>query len=253
MTLYLIGIGLSDEKDISVRGLEIIKRCDIVYLEDYTSILQCSLKELERFYGKQICLADRRLTEEETEKIVSEAKTKEVALLVVGDPFSATTHIEFLKLSREKNVSFRAIHNASILNAVGMTGLQLYKFGKTTSLPFREDHPQLETPYVVLKENKKRGLHTLFLLDLNPEQKRFMAIAEGLEILEKIEKRKKEKIIFPKLLVVACARLGSEDYVIKAGTLEKIKQSNWGKPPYSLIIPGKLHFKEEEILKLYSM
>ena len=37
--LYLIGLGLSDETDITVKGLEIVKKCSRVYLEAYTSIL----------------------------------------------------------------------------------------------------------------------------------------------------------------------------------------------------------------------
>jgi hypothetical protein len=37
--LYLIGLGLSDEADITVKGLEIVKKASRVYLEAYTSIL----------------------------------------------------------------------------------------------------------------------------------------------------------------------------------------------------------------------
>lgn len=37
--LYLIGLGLGDPKDITVKGLEILKTCNYVYLESYTSIL----------------------------------------------------------------------------------------------------------------------------------------------------------------------------------------------------------------------
>jgi diphthamide biosynthesis methyltransferase len=37
--LYLVGLGLSDETDITVRGLEIVKKASRVYLEAYTSIL----------------------------------------------------------------------------------------------------------------------------------------------------------------------------------------------------------------------
>tara|TARA_R110002060_G_scaffold23618_1_gene32066 strand:+ start:85 stop:258 length:174 start_codon:yes stop_codon:yes gene_type:complete len=37
--LYLIGLGLSDETDITVKGLETVKKCSRVYLEAYTSIL----------------------------------------------------------------------------------------------------------------------------------------------------------------------------------------------------------------------
>lgn len=252
MTLYLIGIGLSTEKDITVKGLEIIKKCDKVYLENYTSLLQCSLSDLERFYGKKIILADRATSEQKDEEIVKEAKTADVAFLVIGDPFSATTHIELFKLAKEKKVPVEVIHNASVLTAVGITGLQLYKFGKTTSIPFIEDHPNLETPYTILKENQQFGLHTLFLLDLKPEQEKFMTLNRALEVLETIEARKKENIIQKNLLVIGCARLGSEDAVIKAGPLEEIKNHNFGKPPHCLIIPGKMHFMEEEVVRFYS-
>ena len=37
--LYLVGLGLSDEKDITVRGLEVVKKASRIYLEAYTSIL----------------------------------------------------------------------------------------------------------------------------------------------------------------------------------------------------------------------
>ena len=252
MTLYLIGIGLSTEKDITVKGLEIVKKCDKVYLENYTSLLQCSVQDLEKFYEQKIILADRTTAEQKDEEIVKEAKSKEVAFLVVGDPFSATTHIELFKLAREKKVPVQVVHNASVLTAVGITGLQLYKFGRITSIPFLEDHPQLETPYNVLKENQAQGLHTLFLLDLKPEQNKFMTVNQALEILEKIEHRKKEKLIGKDTFVVGCARLGSDDAIIKFGPLEKIKQQSFGKPPHCLIIPGKMHFTEEEVLKFYT-
>ena len=252
MTLYLIGLGLNDEKDVSVKGLEIIKRCDKVYFEDYTSVMQCSVKDLEKFYGKEIILANRKQVEENTEKIILEAQQKNIAFLVVGDPFSATTHIELFKTAQEHHIPIQIIHNASILTAVGVTGLQLYKFGKVTSLPFPDDNPHAETPYAVLKDNLKLGLHTLFLLDLRPAQKVFMTIPEALEILENIEKRKRLRIISNKTTVLGCARLGSNDYTIKAGPLEKIKKINFGEPPYCFIIPGKLHFMEEEMINLFS-
>lgn len=251
MTLYLIGIGLADEKDISVKGLEIIKKCDLVYLENYTSLLQCSTADLEKFYGKKIILAGRNAAEQESKKIIEEAQTKDVAFLIIGDPFSATTHIDLFKSAKEKKIKVEVVNNASILTAVGITGLQLYKFGKTTSIPFIEDHPNLETPYQILKENLEKGAHTLFLLDLKPQEKRFMTVNDALEILEKIEEKKKEKIIHKNLLVVGCARLGSNKFVVKAGTLAEIKKYNFGKAPHCLIIPGKMHFVEEEMLKLY--
>ncbi len=251
MTLSLIGLGLHDKKDISVKGLEIIKKCDSIYLENYTSILSGTVSELEKFYGRKIIPANRQFVEQKTEQIVEEAKTKEVAFLVVGDPFSATTHIELFRLAKEKGVKVQVINNASVLTAVGITGLQLYKFGRTTSIPFPDEAPDVETPYQVLKENHSLGLHTLFLLDLQPEKNKFLTIPQALQVLEKIENRRKEGLIKDSLVVVGCARLGSDDYVVKAGPLAQIKKVNFGQPPYGLIIPGKLHFMEEKLLKFW--
>lgn len=251
MTLYLIGIGLNDEKDITVKGLEAVKSSDLVYLEDYTSLLQVPGANLEKFYGKKVILADRNLSEQGADQIIKEAQTKKVAFLVIGDPFSATTHIELYKQAKLAEVEVKVINNASVLTAIGITGLQLYKFGKVTSIPFIEEHPHLETPYNILKENQANGAHTLFLLDLKPDEKRFMTVNQALEILEEIEKRKKEKLITENLLVVGCARLGSEDCLIKAGKLKEIKKIDFGAPPHGLIIPGKLHFTEEEMLKVW--
>lgn len=253
MSLYIIGVGLSDEKDITVKGLETVKKCYLVYLENYTSVLQCSVSDLEKFYGKEIVIADREMSEQGMEKIVEEARGRDVAFLVIGDPFSATTHVELFKSAMLKKIEVKVISNASVLAAVGITGLQLYKFGKTTSIPFIEDHPNLETPYNVLKENKEMGLHTLFLLDLKPEEEKFMTVNEALEILKDIESRKGDELINDDLLVVGCARLGSEDFVVKSGKLSEVKKFDFSGSPHCLIIPGKMHFSEEEMLRLWEL
>ena len=44
--LYLIGLGLADEKDITVKGLEIVRKAERVYLEAYTSILLVNHEKL---------------------------------------------------------------------------------------------------------------------------------------------------------------------------------------------------------------
>lgn len=252
MTLYLIGLGLSAEKDISVRGLETIKTCDFIYLENYTSLLQTTKEKLEQFYNKKIVLADRNVTEQQTNKIVAEAKNSDVAFLVIGDPFSATTHIDLFKTAKEQKISVEVIHNASILTAVGITGLQLYKFGRIASIPFAENIPNLEVPYNILRENYYLDLHTLFLLDLQPENNKFMTVPEALDILKKIETGKQEHLIKQDLFVIGCARLGSSKPIIKTGPLEKIKTIDFGPAPHCLIIPArKLHFIEKEMLELW--
>ena len=61
--LYFIGLGLGDAKDITVRGLEIVKRCEKVFLEHYTSILTVGQEELEKFYGREVQVWQKDLYE----------------------------------------------------------------------------------------------------------------------------------------------------------------------------------------------
>lgn len=251
MTLYLIGLGLENEQDISLKALNIIKQCQKIYLENYTSLLQCPKEDLEKLYQKPITLADRTTAEQLDQQIIQEAKKDNIAFLIIGDPVSATTHIELFKLAKENKIEVNILHNASILTAIGITGLQLYKFGKTTSIPFIEDVPNLETPYNILNENQSINAHTLFLLDLNPSINKFLTIPKAIETLETIEKNKQLHLLTNQTKALACARLGTNNYLIKYNTLEKLKTLNYGPPPYCLIIPGQLHFLEQEMLALW--
>lgn len=51
--LYIIGLGLADERDISVKGLDIVRTADRVYLEAYTAVL---LVDKERLVGRMLGL-----------------------------------------------------------------------------------------------------------------------------------------------------------------------------------------------------
>lgn len=266
MTLYFIGLGLNDEKDITLHGLEAIKKCKKLYLETYTSMLQCPISHLQKLYRKKIILADRDLVEQNAEEtILADAKNGNVGFLVVGDPVAATTHTDLLLRAREKGIDVRIINNASIMNAIGNTGLELYKFGRTTSLVFPRENWMPESPYDAIKKNKQFGLHTLCLLDIqietiktnksNKRKKeiigRYMTVNDGLRYLLDIEKKRKEGLITEDTLAVGCARLGAENNVIKTGKVRDLLQANFGKPLHCLIIPGELHFKEEEMLRLF--
>lgn len=241
MALNLIGIGLGDEKDITLKGLELVKKSDIVYLENYTSKLNCNISKLEKLYGKKIILADRDLVENKYE-IVNNALKKEVSLLIIGDVFSATTHADIAKRAIDKKIKVNIVHNASVLTAVGSTGLSLYNFGKTTSIPF--DNKNVVSPIKVFEENKKLGMHTLFLLDLKPDEDKFMSVNEAIEYLlrNKIDEN---------TLAVACCALGSEKQIIKFAKLKDLKNKKFDAYPQCLIIPGKMHFMEEEFLEFF--
>ncbi len=247
MALYLIGLGLSDEKDITVKGLEAVKKCSKLYLENYTSFLQCSVKDLERFYKKKIQISDRDFVENHTKEILSEAKKGNVAVLVVGDPLIATTHVELLIEAKKQKIRTEVIHNASVVSAIGITGLHIYKFGKTVSIPY--ERKNVESPYDTLLENKRNGMHTLVLMDL--KEKENVTIKEAIEYLLGLEQRKKKNVFTPETTCVGCARLGSKNATIKFGTALQLMKQKFGKAPYCLIVPGSLHFKEEEYLEMF--
>ena len=165
--LNLIGIGLSDEKDITLKGLELVKKSDFVYLENYTSKLNCNVNKLEKLYGKKIILANREAVEGDDNEIIKNAKSKKVSLLIIGDPMSATTHTDLMLRANENKIKVEIIHNASIFTAVGVIGLQLYKFGKTTSIPFPQPNFMPKTPYEDLK--KMAGVLGVSVGTLMPE------------------------------------------------------------------------------------
>ncbi len=247
--LVFVGLGLNDEKGISLDGLEETKAADHVFIELYTSLLpDFSLKKLETLTGKQIHALSRRNLEEENGKLVLDAaENGKTVFLVPGDPFIATTHVTLRIDAAKRHMPTRVIHGASIISAIiGLSGLHNYKFGKTVTIPFPENFS--ETPYNVIAQNKQLGLHTVCLLDLKAEEKRYLSISEALTMLMQTEEKKKQNIASEKVLVVGIARAGSKQPTLKADFLRELRDFNFGEPPMTLIFPGKLHFMEAEAL-----
>lgn len=264
--LYLIGLGLSHESDITVRGLEIVKKCSRVYLEAYTSILMAAdISSLESFYGRPVILADRELVETGSDVILKNAKEEEdVAFLVVGDPFGATTHTDLVIRARELEIPVEVIHNASVMNAVGACGLQLYQFGQTISLVFFTDSWKPDSFYNKVMENRKIGLHTLILLDIKVKEQsienmargrliyeppRYMDIATACKQLIEIEELRGEQAYTENTPCVAVSRLGSPTQKFKAGTLKELSEYDSGEPLHTLVMLGRqVHDLEMEYL-----
>jgi len=250
--LIFVGLGLFDEKDISLRGVEEARGADFVFAELYTSLLASfSLRRLEKIVGKDIILLDRRALEDENgELILREAERGKVAFLVPGDPLIATTHIDLRIRAEKRGIKTRVIHAASIVSAVmGLSGLQNYKFGRSVTIPFPDIGVVSETPYEVIAENKARNLHTLCFLDIDVEKSRYMKIREALEILLSLEDKIGKNILTLESLVIGISRVGAEDGIVKAGTIRDLMNFDFGNPPQILIVPSnRLHFMEAEAL-----
>jgi len=251
--LVLIGLGLYDEKDLTLKGLEQAKKSDKIFIELYTSRWYGNLENLEKLIGKKIEVLSRKDLEEESKKILGQAKGQNVSILVQGDPLVATTHTALIQDARKLGIKTKVIHNASIVSAIGETGLHLYKFGPTVTIPFPEKtkgNPP-ESVYETIKMNKARGLHTLCLLDVIAEEKKYMNANEGIEILLDLEDKRKEGVLSEDTEMIVFARAGSENPLIVYGKVECLTKKDFGEPPMILIIPGILHFTEKAFLEKF--
>ncbi|MCW4019269.1 MAG: diphthine synthase [Candidatus Bathyarchaeota archaeon] len=251
--LVFVGLGLNDEKGITLQGLEEAQTATAVFIELYTSLLpDFSLKNLENLVGKPIQTLSRHNLEDENGKALFDAAEKgKVAFLVPGDPFIATTHVTLRVEAAKRKVPTRVVHGASIISAIiGVSGLHNYKFGKTVTIPFPENFS--ETPYNVIAQNKQLGIHTLCLLDLKAAEKQFMTISQALTLLKGIEEKKKQGIVTDDTLAVGLARAGSNQPTLKADFVGELQKFDFGQPPMTLIFPGKLHFSEAEALVAFA-
>ncbi|XP_067893658.1 diphthine methyl ester synthase [Heterodontus francisci] len=270
--LYLIGLGLGDARDITLKGLDIVRKCSRVYLEAYTSLLTVGKEVLEEFYGRELIIAEREMVEQEADDILRDAADNDVAFLVVGDPFGATTHSDLVLRAVKAGIQYHVVHNASILNAVGCCGLQLYNFGETVSIVFWTESWKPESFYDKIKRNRQAGVHTLCLLDIKVKEQslenlmrgkkvfeppRFMSVNEAaeqlLEIIENRRDRGEELALTEETLCVGLARVGAKDQKIAAATLHQMVKEDLGGPLHSLIITGHMHPMEIEMLKLFAV
>ncbi|HUR68798.1 MAG TPA: diphthine synthase [Candidatus Thermoplasmatota archaeon] len=245
--LTFVGLGLWDEKDVSVRGLEAVRAADVVFAEWYTAHLGgASPQKLLDFYGRDITFLDRDPLEK-GDIILETARTKDVALLAVGDSMTATTHVDLRVRAEQAGIKTRVIHGASIATAVaGLLGLMSYKFGRATTVVFPDGNYFPTSPYDVLRDNRARGLHTLTLLDLRAAEGRFMTASEGAALLLRMERERAEGVFTGESEAFAIVRAGSAEPGVWRGKLSALAVADLGAPLHTLVVPGNLHFVEEE-------
>ncbi|KAJ0963169.1 hypothetical protein J5N97_028296 [Dioscorea zingiberensis] len=271
--LYIVGLGLGDEKDITLRGLEAVQSSSKLYVEAYTSLLSFGLSSdglsrLEKLYGKPVTVADREMVEERADEILSEASESNVSFLVVGDPFGATTHTDLVVRAKQLGLEVKVIHNASVMNAIGVCGLQLYRYGETVSIPFFTETWRPDSFYEKIKRNRELGLHTLCLLDIRVkepsleslcrgrkcyEPPKYMTVHIAINQLLEVEALRKGSAYCEKSKCVGIARLGNEDQLIASGSMTDLLNVDFGAPLHCLVIVGETHPVEEEMLEFYKV
>ena len=248
--LWFIGLGISGFKSIPSEALDVLSKADIVYLEQFTSPIEKSdLTKIKNATKGEFKLAKRWLVEDGSE-ILKNAKKKKVVLLAYGDPYIATTHIELRTRAIEDKIKTYSIHAASSLTSmIGECGLHFYKLGRIATI--MSEVKSLTTPYYVIYKNIIEGNHTVLLLEYNQDKDFFLDPKDALNGLLKTEKGQIRNVISTSTYVIVASRIGFKDQKIISGKISSLKKIDFGKPPHTVIIPGRLHFTESDALKLF--
>ena len=248
--LWFIGLGISGFKSIPSEALDVLSKADIVYLEQFTSPIEKSdLTKIKNATKGEFKLAKRWLVEDGSE-ILKNAKKKKVVLLAYGDPYIATTHIELRTRAIEDKIKTYSIHAASSLTSmIGECGLHFYKVGRIATI--MSEMKSLTTPYYVIYKNIIEGNHTVLLLEYNQDKNFFLDPKDALNGLLETEKGQIRNVISTSTYVIVASRIGFKDQKIISGKISSLKKIDFGKPPHTVIIPGRLHFTESDALKLF--
>jgi diphthine synthase len=255
--LTFIGLGLYDERSITVEGRERLRGSDRAYAEFYTSrLVGTNVETLETEHGIEIEVLDRAGVEQHPEDMLDAAEREDVAFLTAGDPMISTTHVDLRLRARDRGIETRIVHGTTAEAAASsLTGLQNYRFGPATTLPFPYAHGAEGVPSNVtntLDENRERGLHTLVYLDIkvgrgphgeDPDYEEFMTADVAASLLAED---------YDDVFAVVVARAGSPDPLVAGDRLSELASGEFGGPLHLLVVPGDLHHIESDALRAFA-
>lgn len=249
--LWFIGLGISGSKSIPSEALDILSKADIVYLEQFTSpISKVELEKIKSMTNGEFKPAKRWLVEDGNE-ILQNAKKKKVVLLSYGDPYIATTHIELRTRAIEEKIKTYSIHaSSSLTSMIGECGLHFYKIGRIATI--MSEMKSMTTPYYVIYKNIIEGNHTVLLLEYNQDKNFFLDPTDAFKGLIETEKGQKRNVINKSTYAIVASRIGFKDQSIISGKISSLENIDFGKPPHTVIITGRLHFTESDALKILS-
>ncbi len=255
--LWLIGIGPGDLGHMTEKAKSIARGCRKRYLEGYTAVLPADQEALlEREVGEWKRLM--RPSVESPESLLEEAREEPVALLVVGDPMQATTHIDLEARCMEEGVFFEVVPGMSATSlAVSLSGLQSYKFGRQVTLPYPYGDYLATSPIEMIESNRTNGLHTLVLLDLDPTGMGFdlptpMSPLQAVSILEKMLEKAREEGSGDGFIAdirewdgILLSDVGTSRQRVSSGTLDELSIIQGGYV-HTLIIPSNMSDNEKD-------
>ncbi|WP_336337279.1 diphthine synthase [Haloarcula brevis] len=250
--LTFVGLGLYDERSVTVAGRDAIRAADRVFAEFYTSrLVGTDIETLEETLETTIELRDRAGIEQDPEPILAAAAEEDVVFCTAGDTMVSTTHTDLRLRAADRGIDTRIVHGTTAQTAAGsLTGLQNYRFGKATTLPFEDAHGGDGVPDSVvatIEDNRERDLHTLVYLDIKVDDPHwddsddtYMTASHAAAMLAEP---------FPDTVGVVVARAGSPDPLVVADTLDELATRTFGEPLHLLVIPGSLHPLEADALE----
>jgi len=250
--LTFVGLGLYDERSITVEGRDALRAADRAFAEFYTSrLVGTSVDALEAHHGVDIEVRDRAGVERDPGPILDAAADGDAVFLTAGDAMISTTHVDLRLRAIDRGIDTRVVHGVTAQSAAsGLTGLQNYRFGKAVTLPFPRAHGGTGVPVSVVdsvEANRERGLHTLVYLDIKVDDgrgpdagERFMTADVAADLLA---------TEWPDRLAVAVARAGSPDPLVVADRLAALADRDFGDPLHLLVVPGEVHHVEADALR----
>ncbi len=255
--LSFVGLGLYDERSLTLAARDALQSADRIFAETYTSrLVGTQLADMADAHDVTITRRDRAGVERTPEPILAAAADESVVFCTPGDPMIATTHTDLRLRAAERGIDTRVVHGVTASAAIAsLTGLQNYRFGRSVTLPFPFAHGGGDVPASVLdalRANQDRDLHTLVFLDIKadgaspvgPDEDRFMRANEAAELLADAWE--------PETIAVAVARAGSPDPVVRADRLTALADESFGPPLHALVVPGSLHDIEADALRRFA-
>jgi diphthine synthase len=252
--LWLIGLGIEGLGGMSTKGREILRRCNIIHIERFTGYLSdTDLNEIKLYCKREENVVNivGRLFVEDGREILEQAVSNDVAMVVYGDVFIATTYIELFIRATKKRIKVEVIHSASgITSLIGESGLQIYKFGRSSTIM---SEPQSAiSVYNTLLDNLLLGNHTLILTEYSETKENispfFLDPKEAMRMLLDVEKDQRSSAFTEETYVLVASRIGKADRKIISGQIRSLLEINYGTGPHSIIVPGRLHFVEKEAI-----
>lgn len=247
--LYLIGIGLN-KKDFPIGAVDLCRACE-AYIDRYTTFVdEERMSYITSLIEKRPVELGRAQMEEELPELLAEARDKDIALLIGGDPLVATTHKIIFIEAKKAGVKVEVKHASSILSAIiGESGLDFYRFGAICTVSRWTTNYTPTSFYETIKRNMDNNLHSIVLLDYDPVRNSSLETKEAIRIMEAAEAQYKGDLINKGRALFIMHKIALDDQQKLLTTIGEAKRLTFPSGPTAFVIPANLSDIEKETIR----